>query len=221
VALLLGLACACAQTPLPDAGMGTVWGYVTLVPTDGASGSGGGYGDRRLANVKRVDYSQLKYAVVYAPTAPRADAPLELRIEGDGDGGACLEPAFGATSPKTGLRITNTSASERIVSVPEHAWMRKLAAGETVSLDSLDEGEVSIYLLGQPESSSARLWVAPGARVDAGASGRYTLRGLSPGRHEIRAWHPRMPPGRPFMIDIREGEVQRVDLEITIDRSGR
>lgn len=115
--LLLGVMSACAQTPLPDAGAGTVWGYVTLVPSD-VPEAGGGYGDRRLANVKRVDYSQLKYAVVYAPTSRRELAPLELRIEDEAGGGARLAPGLGATSPAAGLRITNTSASERLVSVP-------------------------------------------------------------------------------------------------------
>lgn len=96
--------------------------------------------------------------------------------------------------------------------------MRKLAPGESASLTSLDEGEVPVYLLGLPASSSALLWVAPGARVEAGSSGRYTLRGLAPGRHEIRAWHPRMPPGRSVSVEVGQGEVRRVDLEIAIDR---
>ena len=42
-------------------------------------------------------------------------------------------------------------------------------------------------------------------------------RGLEPGRHAIRAWHPRLPPSPTHPVELERGAVVRLDLEIGLD----
>lgn len=213
-------ALACVSPPPPETDSTVVWGFVRLVPKAGAEAGGGGYGDRRLADVRRVDYSEMKFAVVFAPedALEHAEpATLSIRVRG---GSLRLDPPFAATSPGAGIRVTNESGTSQIVSIPESARVERLAPGETRSIDGLQPGELEVHLLGIHTTrppTPARIWVTEGPTAIADASGRYELRGLAPGPHVIRAWHPRLPPSPAHRLLLETGTVVRHDVEIGLD----
>ncbi len=214
------LAVGCATAPAADPDSTVLWGYLRLVPKAGSQASGGGYGDRRVAEAKRVDYSQIQFAVVYVPSA-RSQAPVaaELVIR-TSVGGSRIDPRYAATSPAAGIRITNATASQQIVSVPGAARLERIGAGESVFIPGLTPGDSSVHLLGVPEGDAtapAQVWVSEGVMALVDPSGRYILRGLDPGRHQVRAWHPRLPPSPIHAVDLTRGAVLRLDLEIGLD----
>lgn len=215
---LLAVSCATAPTADPDSTV--LWGELRLVPKSGSQSSGGGYGDRRVADARRVDYSQIQFAVVYAPSArSAAPAPAELVIRATGKGPR-IDPHYAATSPAAGLRVSNATTSDQIVSVPGAARLERIAAGESTLITGLAPGESAVHLLGVPErdaASPALVWVAEGVMAVVDSSGRYILRGLAPGRHQVRAWHPRLPPSAIHSVDLTRGSVLRLDLEIGLD----
>ncbi|MEZ4353191.1 MAG: carboxypeptidase-like regulatory domain-containing protein [Myxococcota bacterium] len=216
---LVLVAAGCATAPAPDPGTGTIWGYVRLVPRAGSASSGAGYGDRRLATVKRFDYAHPRFAVVVASTtAPDPDAPALLRVQ-DTKQGPRLEPTHAATSPDAGLRITNETTRPRILSLPSAGRLIRVEPRESVDLPALAPGEQLVHLLGEApnEDTHALVWVAAGARAEIAPSGRYVLRGLPPGRHALEAWHPRLPPSPERVVDVGPGRVERVDIEIGVD----
>lgn len=222
--LLIGVAIAgttaCATAPPSDPLSATVWGYVRLVPKENAALSGGGYGDRRLASVKRFDYSHPRYAVVFAPNAAPADlAPLRMNLQAGPDG-AHLEPVLAFAATTQGVSIRNDTGLDQIVSAPGAGWVSRIAAGETTLLEGLDEGELILHVLGGAGSNApqtATLWIASGRIVQADESGRYVIDALEPGQHELRAWHPRLPPTRSVGFELGRGDVRRLDLEIGVD----
>ena len=212
------LLASCAQAPpaVPDSG--TVWGYVELVPREGGAAAGGGYGDRRLSTVKRFDYSHPRFAVVVVPTASsRDESPVELVI-GESASGARIEPTFSATTPGTGLQIRNATRRPRIVSIPANGALVRIAPGESTRVSEPPVGESPIHLLGENSSASevARIWVANGRLTEVTANGRFTLRGLQPGLHQITAWHPRLPPAPVRNVHVSLGGVHRIDMEIGV-----
>jgi hypothetical protein len=218
VALVLGSGCVTA--PTPEHGSTVVWGYVRLVPKAGTDAQGGGYGDRRLAAVERVDYSRPRYAVVFAAeeVGPTKRA-VELVIREIGPTSR-LEPAFASTTPETGLAIRNQTAVERIVSIPEAGRLHRLEPGDSVLITGLEPGEASVHLLGMADpdaSEPTRVWVSKGITVEVEKSGRYVLRGLPPGLHRLRAWHPRLPPSPEHEVVLRPDEARRLDIEIGLD----
>lgn len=210
----------CATGPAADPESTVLWGDLRLVPKAGSQASGGGYGDRRVADARRVDYSQIQFAVVYAPSArSAAPAPAELVIRSS-DKGPRIEPHYAATSPAAGVRVSNATADQQIVSVPGAARLERIDPGESALISGLAPGESTVHLLGVPErnaASPALVWVAEGLMTVVDASGRYTLRGLEPGRHQVRAWHPRLPPSSIHTVDLTRGSVLRLDLEIGLD----
>jgi len=220
LAVLVPAAFACAHAPAPEPDATTLWGYVRLVPKAGSQTGGGGYGDRRVANVKRVDYSQLKFGVVFAPDAGGAvAAPAELVVR-DGSRGALLEPRYASTSPAAGLLITNATRAPQIVSVPGAARLERIAPGAAALIRDLPVGETPVHLLGVAAKDApepTQVWVSDGPTARVDASGRYVLRGLVPGPHPIRAWHPRLPPSPPHTVELSRGGVVRLDLEIGLD----
>ncbi len=222
IALLVSvsLAFGCATAPDADPDSTVLWGRLRLVPKSGSQASGGGYGDRRVADVKRVDYSQIQFAVVYVPSARNAaPEPAELVILGS-EAGARIHPHYAAASPAAGIRVTNATSSSQIVSVPGAARLARLAAGESVLIPGLSPGETSIHLLGMPEDEAtapAQVWVCEGVMAVVESSGRYVLRGLDPGQHQVRAWHPRLPPSAVHAVELSRGAVLRLDLEIGLD----
>lgn len=216
VALLVG----CAATPEADPGSATIWGFVQLAPKADAPITGAGYGDRRLANVKRVDYSHPRYAIVFVPDVPEVDfALVELAIR-DSARGPRIEPRIASVSLNAGLRIRNETGRTQIVSAPDANHLGPIEPGAAQRIAPLVEGELAVHLLGRDQAdddAAAQIWVSPGRLVNVEPSGRYTLSGLPPGRHVVRAWHPRLPPTAPLAVELRAGEVRRIDLEIGVD----
>ncbi len=211
---------SCAMPPKSDTDSATVWGFVRLVPKKGASVQGGGYGDRRLARVRRVDYSHPRYAVVFAPTATPVPAAPTRFVVRESLGGARLEPAFSVTSPESGLELTNETHDDRIISLPGAGRLERLAPGRSVTIRGLPLGETSIHLLGASKRATetpAQLWVTEGVFIEVDSDGRYALHGIAPGMHEVRAWHPRLPPSPIHHIQLSPGAVERIDIEIGVD----
>ena len=214
------LLAGCATAPIPEPGATLVWGYVRLVPKAGSEALGGGYGDRRLAQVKRVDYSHPRFAVVFARTqADARERSVEIAIR-EAPRGLHLEPPFASTTPGAGLEITNATTSEQIVSLPEAGRLHRLDPGESVAITGLALGEASVHLLGLPDSDAfepTRVWVTEGITVEVEQSGRYVLRGLAPGPHRLGAWHPRLPPSPEHEIFLEPDQAARLDIEIGVD----
>lgn len=210
----------CAMPPTSDPDSATVWGYVKLVPKKGASVQGGGYGDRRLSRVRRVDYSHTRYAVVFAPTAtPVATSPARFAVR-ESLGGVRLVPAFSVTRPESGVELTNDTQEDRIISIPGVGRLERLAPGRSVTIRGLPLGESSIHLLGASERATeapAQVWVTEGVFIEVDSDGRYVLHGIASGRHEVRAWHPRLPPSPIHHVQLSPGVVERIDIEIGVD----
>lgn len=222
--VVLALAAGCASPPAPDPDRAIVWGYVRLVPKKDLPGAGGGYGDRRLADVKRFDYSHPGHAVVFTSAAsttpaPAAAPPIAIVEE---RGRLRLEPAVASLSRSQGLSVRNRTDAVRIVSAPDVGWLQRIDPGASARLDPPRTGELTLHLLGGAEGAippTARVWIASGAVADVDPAGRYVLEGLGPGEVELRAWHPRLPPTRAVALDLERGDVRRVDLEIGVDVS--
>jgi hypothetical protein len=210
----------CVSPPEPDPQSATVWGYVRLVPKANAASAGGGYGDRRLANVKRVDYSHTKYAVVFSPTpSAHGRVPLEFVVR-RGYGGPQIIPPFASASLAAGIRVRNETDEYQILSAPGAGWLERLAPGQSAEIDELSAGELTVHLLGLPAAKqpiSAQVWIAAGIIAEVEPSGRYTIRDLDAGPLQLRAWHPRLPPSAIHEVDLSRGRVQRVDFEIGVD----
>lgn len=209
---------ACASAPAVAPGRAAAWGYVRLVPHEGAPAASAGsasYGDRRLADVALVDYSRPGFAVVYAEDgAPApAGAPLRLAIR-NGALGPRLEPAHAALSAGGALEVANETADARLVSCPAAGLVRRLEPGASLAIPVPAQGEWPVYLLdaaGEP----ARVFAAPGRWAVASDAGRFELADLAPGRHRLVAWHPRFPPAA-TTVELASGSAVRVDLELQV-----
>jgi hypothetical protein len=218
-ALFSALACATGAPP-PDAEHAALWGYVTLVPKDGAASAGDAYADRRLRDVARFDYAHPTFAVVYLANGA-APAPASHRLTlAESARGLRWEPAQLVVAAADELVIANGSPHPQIVSAPEAEWLRNLAPGESAVLHPPAGGELEIHRLGA-DAAPALVWIAPGAYATADAAGHYQLRGLTPGVAQVRAWHPRLPPSATREVALRAGESVRLDLEIGVDRRER
>ena len=215
-----GLALSCASAPKPDANSASVWGFVRLVPKAGAQAIGGGYGDRRLASAKRVDYSHTTYAVVFVPTATDPSPVPSILTIREASRGTRILPLYAYANPTVGIRVTNETTAAQMVSMPSAGRLVRIAPGESVDIQGLELGEASLHLLGQKNgrpTESPQIWVTNGIATEVESSGRFTLGGLAPGNHELRAWHPRFPPSPVRTVGLEVGSVRRVDIEIGVD----
>ncbi|HEY8120985.1 MAG TPA: carboxypeptidase-like regulatory domain-containing protein [Myxococcota bacterium] len=213
----LAFALGCAAPAPPPGGQAAIWGYVRLVPKQGASGGGDAYADRRVRDAARFDYTHPKFAVVFAPgSAAPAQPAVSLALAGGGSGTA-WRPAHAALALGSALAITNATNAPQVVSAPLAGFLRELAPGESASLTPAQAGELEIHALGA-SAEPALLWVSPGAFAVADSAGRYELRGLAPGEARIQAWHPRLPPSGAHAITLHAGELTRLDLELGVDR---
>ncbi len=216
--LACALALACAGAPHAEPGTALVFGSVRLVPKAGAEVAPAAYGDRRLRDVKRVDYQQPGFSVVFADGAGSGAAgPANLALEAPA-GRVRFAPAFAATDLAHGVTITNASGEARIVSAPSAGFVQSLAPGESAHIAPPDAGELELHVLGA-SVAPAVVFVAPGAFAQVGADGGYELRGLAPGAAEIRAWHPRLPVSVAQRVELAAGQALRLDLEIGVDRA--
>jgi hypothetical protein len=114
----------------------------------------------------------------------------------------------------------NRTSEVRIVSAPAAGFVRSLAPGEAVHVAAAEAGELELHALGG-QAAPAVVFVAPGAFAEAGADGRYELRGLAPGAVQIRAWHPRLPVSVARRVEVAAGQALELDLEIGVDHAER
>jgi hypothetical protein len=215
VVLLCLLAGSCALPPrIADPSRSGVWGYLTLVPHEGAAPAGATpYGDRRYADAELVDYSKPGFAVVYVEDGAPPAAPAGVAIRA-GRAGARLDPAHAAVAVGSELRVANETGEPHVVSCPEAGVLQRLAPGESVGIRAARAGELSLFVPDAPGAAS-RAFVAPGPFAIVSATGRYELLDVAPGSHRLRAWHPRFPPGE-RRIELAPGRVERVDLALGV-----
>lgn len=225
----LALACAGAPPP-PQPGLASVWGVVHLVPPDGASASvaNSSYGDRRLAGVRRVDYSRPGFVIVHAGRAdPTEGAAIRSVTETEpaatltireANVGPRLEPAYIAFLAGREIRVSNAAREAYIVSCPSAGAVLKLAAGESALLQISDPGAHEFFLLGV-SGAYTQAFASPGPFTIVSDSGRFVLSDLPPGPRTIHAWHPRLPPIARG-IALQAGQVLRLDLELGVGVAG-
>jgi hypothetical protein len=189
---------------------------VRLVPHEGVAKSSGSnaYGDRRLRDVRLVDYSKPGSSVVYLDVGGRPGGVANLAVE-ESLAGARLAPGFAVVGAGGEVAITNRSQSEAVLSLPALARVERLPAGEELTVIADRAGALEIFLLGSDEP--AKVWVAPGPWTRPDASGRFALTGLAPGRFTLHAWHPRLPSASAD-VELRAGETAAVDFAIGVGR---
>jgi len=218
-ALCIALLCswiACASVPdAPAPGRSAVVGFLKLVPREGVtpSSGGGSYGDRRLRDVRLVDYSSPGFSVVYveAEAPPSADQRLEIRSTRLG---TVVEPETAAVGAAGTLHVVNESDAAHLVSYPAGGRVERLEPGASLDIPVARAGEQGLFLLDAPKAS-VLIFAAPGPFAVTNASGRYHLDDLSPGTARLRAWHPRFPPlARELRLDA--DVVHEIDLEIGV-----
>lgn len=218
--LLLALACASAPR-LADPDRSGVWGRVRLVPREGvapgASSGAGSYGDRRLRDVDRVDYTRPGFVVVYLADGEPAAAAPTVAIRGDLTG-ARLEPSQLALGHGAEVVVANHDDRPHVVSCPAAGLLRRLGPGESLAFRPPQAGALALFLPDAPRAQ-ARLFVAPGPFAVVDEAGRYAIVGVEPGRHRLHAWHPRFPP-TVREVELAAGRVERVDLELGVGLPG-
>jgi len=218
IAVVLGLAIGCAGSPPPVApGEAALWGRLRLVPREGVPDAGGSYGDRRLRDVARVDYSRPGFAVLYVDTGATLGGRLDLAVV-DAGFGPRIEPAHGVVGLDGWIDISNRTDGEHVVSAPSVGLVRKLAPGGTVRVRARGAGEIAVHVV-DGTGPGARLFVAPGPWAVADAAGRYGIGGLVPGEVVLRTWHPRFPPTQ-HRVALVAGEARRIDVAVGVDLSG-
>jgi hypothetical protein len=213
-------ASACATTPpAPQRGTGTLYGDLRLVPHEGVTmpdASDGAYQDRRMRDARLFDYSQPGFAVVYLDGPARAGERAEVSIRAN-DFETRLEPAWVALAEGGTVAVHNATNEVHTVSCPSLSKMARLAPGDTFELRAGAPGAHPLFLLDRPQVESG-FFAAPGPYAVLTRDPRFELRDLPPGRFELHAWHPRLPPtARP--VDVRADELVRVDLELGVGRS--
>jgi hypothetical protein len=214
---LLALACTTLPDP-PAPGTSQVFGDLRLLPHEGVTIGGGGssYGDRRLGDVRLVDYSQPGFAVVYVSGAEPPAGLLELSIR-ESRVGPRIDPPEGAVGASGRIAVTNRTSADHLVSYPAASRVERLPAGERLELAVARPGEQSIFLLSAPEVA-ATVFAAPGPFTPVSTSGRFALTDLAPGETELRVWHPRFPPAM-RRVDLRPDAQLRIDFELGVGRS--
>jgi hypothetical protein len=215
------LACLSPAPPAPAPGTATAWGFVRLVPREGVTparaGAGSSYEQPGTRGVRLVDYAEPGFVVVYLEGTPAPGGSATLHIR-DGRLRPQLDPAHLALGAGGTLRVANASAARHSLSIPGAGLLRSLGPGETLEIALAEAGERSLFLLDVPEAE-ARLFVAPGRFAVAEPGGHFELRDLTPGRVELKAWHPRFPASaRP--LELTPGDVVRVDLELGVGTLG-
>jgi hypothetical protein len=215
---LLGAAlAACASgPPAPAPGHGTLAGRVALVAPAAAArgGSAGAYGDRRMRDVERVDYSRPGFAVVYVDVPDHLDPaspPSELTIV-EGPVHAVLDPADLALRTGSRLVVRNAGRSAHVVSVPGLRVLASVEAGRALEIVVDRPGPHTLHLLDEP-GTSARVFATSGPFATVSDSGRFAIADLPPGRYAVHVWHPRLPPVS-RTVELPADTVLQVDLAL-------
>ncbi len=217
--LLLVLACA---TPLgaPPKDRSGAWGYVQLAPREGVTPGGEGesaYADRRLRDVRFVDYSRPGFAVVYAAAGPSPGGRAAIAIRSGGLEPR-LDPVYAAVGAGGAIRVDNATRDAHVLSAPGVGLIRRLAPGEGVEIPVARAGEEVLFLLDAPRPR-ATVFVAPGPFAVVSASGRFEIADLAPGRGRLAVWHPRFPPSERSVV-LHPCRAERVDFELSVEQIG-
>jgi len=215
---LIALACASAP-PAPTRGKGTLFGDLKLVPHAGVTMPDAGdptYQDRHTRDARIFDYSQPGFAVVYLEGRAAPGERVEMSIRAN-DFETRLEPSWLALAAAGTVAVHNTTSEVHTVSCPSLSLVARVGPGETLEISAKTAGAHSVFLLDRPQVESG-FFAAPGPYAVLTRDPRFELRDLPPGRAELRAWHPRLPPiGR--AVEIVADQVVRVDLEMGVGRS--
>jgi len=236
VVLLTAWACvACASgLPAPSPGRSTLAGHVELrapAPAAAAGSRAGAYGDRRMRDVERVDYSRAGFAVVYVDfvddledaraiddLAPGAEAPSTARpaelLIVDGRVHARFEPADLVLRNGGTLLIENTGRDPHLISIPGLQIVGPIAAGQRIEVVVDRAGAHVLHLLDQPDTQ-ARIFSAPGPYARVSDAGRFAIPDLPPGPYTVHVWHPRMPP-LTRSVQLHADTVERIDLTVSL-----
>ena len=212
------LACATSQAPPPGPGTGAVQGMLRLVPREGVTPVKPGasaYASRRMADVTFVDYSKPGFAVVYVAEGASPGGAAELAIRTTGVR-TRLDPAHAAVGVGGHITVRNDSAAPHVLSAPGIGMLQRLDPGQQVEIPASQAGEQPLYLLDVPRSESV-VFVAPGPFTVVAEDGRFQLNGLSPGDHQLKAWHPRFPPAQ-ASLRISDGSIAHLDLDMGVDQ---
>ena len=219
-AVAAALALACASTPpAPRAGTGTLYGDLKLVPHAGVTmpdANDGAYQDRHMRDARIFDYSHPGFAVVYLDGGARPGERAEVSIRAS-EFETRLEPSWVALAAGGTVVVHNATGEAHTVSCPSLSKVARLAPGDSLELHATLSGANSLFLLDRPQVESG-FFAAPGPYAVLTHDPRFELRNLAPGRFQLHAWHPRLPPlARP--IDVVAGQTTRVDLELGVGRS--
>jgi hypothetical protein len=209
------LACAPAlRAPAP--GTAGIAGTLQLVPREGVptQPTPGAYGDRRLRDVRFVDYSTPGASVVYLYLGSRPGGQAQLAVV-EALAGLRLAPDVEVVGAGGAIAIANRTARAVNVSVPARDLVERIEAGGALPLRDLGPGLLEIFLLGTDRHAS--VWVTPGPWVRPDADGRFALTDLPPGRYLLRAWHPRLPAWSEE-VQLEPGEIRSVEIQLGVGR---
>lgn len=211
--LLLG----CASAPALRPGEAGLWGTVQLVPHEGAPQGSGAYGDRRLRDVERFDYSRPGFVVVFLRgEAARDEARLEIVDE---PMGARITPRHAAVGAAGVVVVENRSGDPHTVSCPRAGVVTRLEPGASARIQSPGGGgELAVHLL-ESDREPARVFAVPGPYDVVDSAGHFEIRSLEPGAVTLETWHPRLPPVRRELL-LEAGRATRVDLSIGVGLDG-
>jgi hypothetical protein len=213
--LLVCLACSAAP-PAAAPGRSAAFGTLTLVPREGVSPGHAGsasYGDRRMRDVRFVDYSTPGFAIVFVEAATAPAGAVQLAIESTRYG-TRLAPEQAAVGAAGTLGVENRSADAHVLSYPAADLVVRLEPGERREIPVARAGEQGLFLLDVSDAAST-VFAAPGPYSVVSSTGEFALRDLEPGARELRAWHPRFPPAVREVV-LEPGAALRVDLEIGV-----
>ena len=211
-------ACTLGGPPHPPSGAGA-YGQLRLVPRAGVTPGRPGdasYGDRRLRDVTFVDYAHPGFAAVWVEGQRSPAGHTELSIR-DGRTRTVLAPEYAAVGAGGSILVSNAAHDAHVVSCPGAQLVRSLAPGESVEIAASMAGEEPVFVL-DGKGGRASVFVSPGPFAVTDEDGYFTLRDLPPGRHRLRAWHPRFPPASQ-VLDVIEGRATRADIEMGVDRA--
>ena len=215
VQLIHGSGCATA-VPAPAPGTSTLAGRLEVRPPMPGAGAGqSAYGDRRLRDASRVDYSRPGFAVVHLelaePAAGRSDPVAITRITlRDGPVRVGIDPDELALATGSRLAIRNESRDRHVVSIPGLGRVMPVEPGSEVDFEVDRSGDLALYLLDRP-GVSARLFSSGGPFARVADSGRFVLADLPPGMHRVHVWHSRLPPISD-LVELKPDRIEWVDL---------
>ena len=214
------LACA-ATPPAPSHGRGTVFGDLTLRPHPGVTMPERGdatYSDPRMRDAQIFDYSQPGFAVVYLEGGAPAGERIELTIRAN-DFETRLEPRWAALAENGTVVVRNATGEPHTVSCPSLSLVTRVGPGESLEIAARAPGAHPVFLLDRPQVE-AGFFAAPGPYAVLTRNPHFELRDVAPGRVELHAWHPRLPPvARP--VDVVADQLVRVDLEMGVGRAAQ